>query len=246
MYIDVSGAKPPDAGSTPDTLIFGKSANATRSSETLTIRMTDLPSPGSYNWTVAACLSDGGVLNCEYQQQVRPIRIERTFQVRVTFDSILVRDSCDSISDGEWIVRMGLAGSGHNAAVESGHMDTDEGRWADVHMTRAIVVKETDPVSIGMTATDCDSDGIWTLLNAFRGYEGLFDTVTNWTQTCFGEEALEASGSNDFAGSGVITLPASRWLTFVQPAEMTIMTDHDGDCGTHAYRGRFIVQAIPQ
>jgi hypothetical protein len=201
---------------------------------------------GTYNWTVGACSAASGLAMCSYQQQVRMMRLQFRTYVSVTMDRMSTRDSCDSVSPGDWLLTLALAGGGKTATVESSHLDVETGAWVPVNRTAGLEVAGGEPVTVAVAGVDCDNDGIWTLANVFDGIPGLIDVFTNWTQTCHGEEPHEASGDNDFAGVAERTFSAAQLAAFTQPAEVTLTSRGEHDCGRNTLRVRLRIQAVPR
>jgi hypothetical protein len=198
------------------------------------------------NWSVAACRGYTQPTDCSYQRNVRPIHVEPHWNTHVSLDTLQIHDDCDNVSDGEWQLAMGL-GNGRNATSSF---------WKNnsvVAGTRQRVFSNTlskmlakDRLTIALGGRECDSNGVWNLLEVFRGVEGIVNVMQNSIQSCGAEELQEMSGDNDSLGTVQIILDPAQWKNNV-PVQFTLVAPTGQSCSAvSAYTATFSIQGVRQ
>jgi hypothetical protein len=199
------------------------------------------------HWSVAGCRAAAGAGTvCEYQNQVRGVQVQEQWGVNIELTSVQALETCDNVSDGDWKLNF--------IAVNSSSSDTKQKEWPsnsrDVKKGQTLTVGEVlgltagkdDTLIAGVSAMDCDADGIWTLSNVFSGISGIVSTVQNWTSTCRGEEAWEASGGNDAIGDATRELRPQDWKT-MSNTRITVPSPGGRDCGLNPFTATFTVSS---
>ena len=179
---------------------------------------------GSLHWTVAACASRANAFHCRYQPAVRAIERRNPppppSWIDVTLTEIHVRDTCDSASPGDWTLQFFASVANERTTLQSDSVNWPAGGSRNVgggdvvrvgQKIRLHNIPSTARLSFGVSAVDCDADGIWTPFRLFQGTEGIAAIIGDWRATCGGEEVWEASGHNDVVGSAIVGLEAERW-----------------------------------
>jgi len=152
----------------------------------------------------------------------------------VILDRIHVRDDCDRISPGDWIILFGALQGRSNEVrgkhPSDGSMDVDSGETKNIKMGLPLTVVDDLPIEIAIAAEDCDMDGPIAFLIPVPIVWGL--AIGSWAVTCGGEEWNELSGPNhDFTGWGNLRLSPEEW----QSDREFEITTVNGDCGRSAF-----------
>ncbi len=207
---------------------------------------------GRIDWTVAACWGESAPNKiCRYQPQVRQVTLDPTWYVSIRLKEIKVHDDCDNVSPGDWRLNFVMARNGLPVDQKEWPKKNRGARTVSTGQTlrvNAVVgangFRETDRVDIAVMVTDCDNDGIWTLVNVFSGVQGVVNTVINWTQTCGGEQPQEASGANDRVGIAHRGLKPNGWMN-KRDYPITITSPGGMDCGAKPYTAHFVLTSRP-
>lgn len=194
-----------------------------------------LPDNGhTYNVSVrinqAHTLPETRYTNNSFEKQLKA----RGKRLLIVLDRIHVRDDCDNISPGDWII-LDKAVQGRDNEVKSRFpiddtINVSSGSTKDITTGLPITVVDDLPIEYSISAVDCDMDGPISIL--LPPSPTWATAVASWVLTCGGEEWYELSGhNNDFTGWGNITLTPEEW----QSDREFEITTVDGDCGRNAF-----------
>jgi hypothetical protein len=189
----------------------------------------------------------------------RMAKLAPTYDIELTLDDILVRDDCDSVTDGDWMLFYSLAEyrdgafhartTGRYPAEGRGSFNIESGHTKPLGRTlRLGAVNQASELWLTIAAMDCDQDSPFTWpLTAPAAWgsavSGGGDTsFATWASSCGGEEWTEVSGANDRVGSYLIRLPRDRWQRggafSGEPADFT-----PADCGRSPFTPYFRIRA---
>jgi hypothetical protein len=197
----------------------------------------------SVNWTVASCRDPASPKDCVYQQGFRSILVQPRWSVSVVTESMQVGDDCDNVSDGEWRLISVLADPREARSSAWSNNSVVKGTYSNIMTNGLADVRENDTVTIALGGRECDSNGVFNLLEVFNGVQGLANVVTDSVQSCGFEEAQEVSGGNDTIGTVQIILSPVQWKT-ATPAAFTLVAPEDQGCTSGvAYIATFKVSA---